>query len=246
MALSDLVARAVAFLRAGYPQGVRATDYVPLITLLRRRLSDDEVVAVASELAARGVLPNDATDIRVAITKITDEMPSPDEVERVKQRLRSGGWPIGDRPGGPGGWRSSPSHGEVLSASGRRRRLLCRAFRILVASSRSARSRRRRSGGSRSPLRLPRCRSHRWASSFRTCNSATSACRAAANTCACATSASRGGSRPSSASSANTTASIVTHALLLRFRLGDDCTAVTAFGDPGQPRCILVPRSSPL
>jgi hypothetical protein len=100
MALSDVVARVVAFLRAGYPQGVPATGYVPL---LRRRLSDDEVVAVASELAARGVLPNDATDIRVAITKITDEMPSPEEVERVKQRLRSGGWPIDDRLGGPGG-----------------------------------------------------------------------------------------------------------------------------------------------
>ena len=41
MALSDVVARVVAFLRAGYPQGVPATDYVPLIALLRRRLSDD-------------------------------------------------------------------------------------------------------------------------------------------------------------------------------------------------------------
>ena len=60
MALSDVVARVVAFLRAGYPHGVPATDYVPLIALLRRRLSDDEVVAVASELAARGELPIDA------------------------------------------------------------------------------------------------------------------------------------------------------------------------------------------
>ena len=77
MALSDVVARVVAFLRAGYPQGVPATDYVPLIALLRRRLSDDEVVAVASELAARGELPIDATDMRVAITKITDQFPRP-------------------------------------------------------------------------------------------------------------------------------------------------------------------------
>jgi Protein of unknown function (DUF3349) len=103
MVLSDVVVRVVAFLRAGYPQGVPTTDYVPLIALLRRRLSDDEVVAVASELAARGELPINATDIRVAITKITDEMPSPDEVETVKQRLRSGGWPIDDQLGGPGG-----------------------------------------------------------------------------------------------------------------------------------------------
>jgi hypothetical protein len=103
MALSDVVARVVGFLRAGYPHGVPGTDYVPLIALLRRRLSDDEVVAVASELAARGVLPIDAADIRVAVTKITDEMPSPDAVQRVQQRLRNGGWPIDDRLGGPGG-----------------------------------------------------------------------------------------------------------------------------------------------
>ena len=101
--LSDVVVRVVTFLRAGYPHGVPATDYVPLIALLRRRLSDDEVVGVVSELVAGGVLPIDATDIRVAISKITDEMASPDEVERVQQRLRDGGWPIDDRLGGPGG-----------------------------------------------------------------------------------------------------------------------------------------------
>jgi hypothetical protein len=103
MALSDLVARVVAFLRAGYPHGLPATDYVPLIALLRRRLSDEEVVAVASELTAHGELPVDGTDIRSAINKITDEMPSPDDVERVQPRLRSGGWPIDDRLGGTGG-----------------------------------------------------------------------------------------------------------------------------------------------
>lgn len=103
MALSDLVARVVVFLRAGYPHGAPATDYVPLLALLRRRLSDDEVAAVASELTAHGELPVDAADIRVAITKITDEMPSPEEIERVQQWLRSGGWPIDDRRGGAGG-----------------------------------------------------------------------------------------------------------------------------------------------
>lgn len=103
MALSDVVARVVAFLRAGYPQGVPATGYVPLLALLRRRLSDEEVVAVASELTAQGELPVDAVAIRVAIIKITDGMPSSDEVERVQQQLRSGGRPIDDRHGGPGG-----------------------------------------------------------------------------------------------------------------------------------------------
>ena len=96
MALSDLVARIVGFLRAGYPEGVPATDYVPLLALLRRRLSDDEVLDVATELASSGELPVDATDIRVAITKLTDGVPSQSDTERVKQRLVATGWPVSD------------------------------------------------------------------------------------------------------------------------------------------------------
>jgi hypothetical protein len=50
MSWGDLVARMVAFVRAGYPQGVPEADYIPLLALLRRRLSDDEVAAVAAQL----------------------------------------------------------------------------------------------------------------------------------------------------------------------------------------------------
>jgi hypothetical protein len=96
MGLGDVVARMVAFVRAGYPQGVPATDYVPLLALLRRRLSDDEVVAVASELARHGTMPIDGTDIRVAITKITDEMPSPVDTDRVRRRLEAAGGQVSD------------------------------------------------------------------------------------------------------------------------------------------------------
>jgi Protein of unknown function (DUF3349) len=96
MGLGDLVARMVAFVRAGYPQGVPATDYVPLLALLRRRLSDDEVVTVASELARHGTMPIDGTDIRVAITKITDEMPAPVDTDRVRRRLEAAGGQVSD------------------------------------------------------------------------------------------------------------------------------------------------------
>ena len=54
MALSDVLMRVVGFLRAGYPEGVPAHDYIPLLALLRRRLSDDEVMAVAAELTSDG------------------------------------------------------------------------------------------------------------------------------------------------------------------------------------------------
>ncbi len=96
MALSDVLARIVAFLRAGYPDGVPTGDYIPLVAILRRRLSDDDVVTVAAELMARGESPVDGTDVRVLITKFTDEMPSPDDTERVKRRLVAAGWPVDD------------------------------------------------------------------------------------------------------------------------------------------------------
>ena len=93
MSLSDVVARMVAFVRAGYPQGVPATDYIPLLALLRRRLSDEEVTAVATQLAARGEMNIDSADIGAAIIRITDEIPSPADLERVQRRLDTIGWP---------------------------------------------------------------------------------------------------------------------------------------------------------
>jgi hypothetical protein len=40
--LSELEARFVAFIRAGYPQGVLQSGYRPLLAVLRRRLCDYE------------------------------------------------------------------------------------------------------------------------------------------------------------------------------------------------------------
>src|ERR1700737_3545794 len=84
MALSDVVAKIVGFPRAGYPEGVPDGDYIPLVALLRRRLSDDEVLAVATELISTGGAPVQATDVRGAITKLTDELPSPKDPDRAK------------------------------------------------------------------------------------------------------------------------------------------------------------------
>jgi hypothetical protein len=96
MALSGLLTRIVAFLRAGYPEGVPANDYIPLLALLRRRLTDDEVIAVANELISAGYTPVEGTDVRVTITRLTDDMPSPDDTERVKRRLTAAGWSVTD------------------------------------------------------------------------------------------------------------------------------------------------------
>jgi len=43
-----------------------------------------------------GHTPVEGTDVRVAITKLTDDMPSPEDTERVKRRLVAAGWPVTD------------------------------------------------------------------------------------------------------------------------------------------------------
>jgi Protein of unknown function (DUF3349) len=83
----DLVARMVAFIRSGYAHGAPARNYIPLLALLRRRLSDDEVSAVAADLTVRKNRKADVADIGVAITRITDELPSTTDLRRVQRKL---------------------------------------------------------------------------------------------------------------------------------------------------------------
>ncbi|MCW2655620.1 MAG: hypothetical protein QOE41_2048 [Mycobacterium sp.] len=84
----------VSWLRAGYPDGVPPTDYFPVLALLSRRLSTDEVTAVAQELMRQGEI--DHIDIGVAITQLTDNLPTPADIERVRERLAAKGWPLDD------------------------------------------------------------------------------------------------------------------------------------------------------
>ena len=76
----------VSWLRAGYPDGVPQNDYLPLLALLSRRLTADEVKVVARELTTRPDF--DHYDIGAAIMRITDE--------RVRERLVRKGWPLAD------------------------------------------------------------------------------------------------------------------------------------------------------
>ncbi|MEE6139185.1 DUF3349 domain-containing protein [Mycobacterium sp. 050128] len=87
MGIAGLVSKAVAFLRAGYPTGAPKHGYVPLLALLRRRVTDDEITTIASEFMACKAGPVSTVDVGVAIFRITNEMPSPDDIARVEQRL---------------------------------------------------------------------------------------------------------------------------------------------------------------
>lgn len=86
----------VSWLRAGYPEGIPPTDSFAVLALLARRLTNDEIKAVASELMRRGELNVDNIDIGVAITQLTDDLPTPADVERVRARLATKGWPLDD------------------------------------------------------------------------------------------------------------------------------------------------------
>jgi Protein of unknown function (DUF3349) len=92
--VTKFLAKIVAWITSGYPEGVPGPDRVPLFALLQRRLSDDEVKTVAQELRIRGEF--DSVDIGVLITEMTDELPTPEDIERVRERLSAKGWPLDD------------------------------------------------------------------------------------------------------------------------------------------------------
>lgn len=92
--MNGFLAKIVAWLNAGYPEGVPGADRVPLLALLTRRLTGDEVRTVAQDLMDRGEF--DHVDIGVLITGITDDLPLPEDVERVRERLAVSGWPLDD------------------------------------------------------------------------------------------------------------------------------------------------------
>ena len=92
--MTRFLAKIVAWITAGYPEGVPGPDRVPLFALLRPRLTDDEVKIVTKELMERGEF--DDVDIGVLITQTTDGLPTPDDVERVRERLAAKGWPLDD------------------------------------------------------------------------------------------------------------------------------------------------------
>ena len=48
--MNNFLSSIVAWLRAGYPEGIPPTDYFPVLALLTRRLSNDEVKLVAREV----------------------------------------------------------------------------------------------------------------------------------------------------------------------------------------------------
>ena len=100
MSETGFASRVVEWLRAGYPAGVPRQDYVVLLGLLRRKLTDDEVRRISGELAA---LADGGAEVTVAdVERLVGEAmldeASDADVARVSARLAAGGWPLADAP----------------------------------------------------------------------------------------------------------------------------------------------------
>ena len=85
----------LAWLHDGYPEGVPPKDYFPLLALLKRSLSEDDVVK-AAQTVLKGSESDTVTsdEIRKAIEEVTAKEPNPEEIHQVASRLASVGLPL--------------------------------------------------------------------------------------------------------------------------------------------------------
>ena len=89
-------ANVLDWLHEGFPEGVPPKDYFPLLALLLRNLSEDEVVKAAQTVLKHsdGDAPVTAQEIRDAIRDVITKEPNPEEINQVAGRLASVGWPL--------------------------------------------------------------------------------------------------------------------------------------------------------
>ncbi|MEV6100494.1 DUF3349 domain-containing protein [Nocardia sp. NPDC051981] len=91
-----MLQKVLDWLKAGYPQGIPQSDYVALLAVLHRRLTDYEVHLVVEQLIRERVAVADIErgDIEAAIARVAKEQPGEDDIARVASRLAAGGWPL--------------------------------------------------------------------------------------------------------------------------------------------------------
>jgi len=85
----------LGWLHDGYPEGVPQKDYFPLLALLKRSLTEEEVVKAAqSVLKATDSETVTEDEIRDAVHAVIEKEPNPEEIHQVAARLASVGWPL--------------------------------------------------------------------------------------------------------------------------------------------------------
>ncbi len=83
------------WLHEGYPEGVPPKDYFAVLALLKRSLTEDEVVKAAQSIL-RSIDGAEVTEdeIRKAVQDVIDKEPNSEEIHQVASRLASVGWPL--------------------------------------------------------------------------------------------------------------------------------------------------------
>jgi uncharacterized protein (DUF2267 family) len=84
------------WLHKGYPEGVPPKDYIPVLALLKRSLSEEDVVKAAQTILKQADSDSPVTDLQIAeaIRRVTEQQPNPEEMHQVASRLASVGWPL--------------------------------------------------------------------------------------------------------------------------------------------------------
>lgn len=86
----------IGWIRSGYPQGIDPSEFPPLLALLTRVLDDDQVTAIALHLVREYGSDGAVTEEQIhdAITAVTEQSPTPEEINQVASRLAAAGWPL--------------------------------------------------------------------------------------------------------------------------------------------------------
>jgi len=87
--------KVLRWLHDGYPEGVPPKDYFALLALLKRSLTEEEVVRAAQSIL-KGSDSDTVTEdeIRTAVQAVIEKEPNPEEIHQVASRLASVGWPL--------------------------------------------------------------------------------------------------------------------------------------------------------
>lgn len=96
--MTSPVGRIVAWLKAGYPDGIPPGDYPPVLAVMHRQLGEEELIAIADELALQSVslgdVPTTADDIKTMVREHAYQRCTSDDLARVSALLARGGWPL--------------------------------------------------------------------------------------------------------------------------------------------------------
>jgi ribonuclease I len=94
----SVLGNVLGWLHQGYPEGVPQKDYFALLALLKRSLTEDEVVQAAQVVLRKSAATDTVSEdeIRDAVHKVIAKEPNPEEIHQVAARLASVGWPLTD------------------------------------------------------------------------------------------------------------------------------------------------------